>query len=51
MNPLDVSVIYVDPQQDAGSRIEILRLDEDGDFIDEWPRGFFEEGYNEMMAY
>ena len=51
LNPLDVSVIYVDPQQDEGSRIEILRLDEDGEFIDDWPRGFFEEGYNEMMAY
>ena len=51
LDPSDVSVIYVDPQKDEGSKIEILRLDENGEFIDDWPRGFFEEGYNEMMAY
>ena len=53
LDPSDVSIIYVDPQDDEykGSEIKILRLDEDGEFIDEWPRGFFEEGYNEMMSY
>ncbi len=51
LDPSDVSVIYVDPQDDEGSRIEFLQLDENGEFIDDWPRGFFEEGYDEMMAY
>ena len=51
LDPSDVSVIYVDPQKDEGSKIEFLRLDEHGEFIDDWPSGFFEEGYNEMMAY
>ena len=51
LDPSDVSVIYVDPQVDTGSKIELLRLGEDGEFIDDWPKGFFEEGYNEMMAY
>ena len=51
LDPSDVSVIYVDPQKDEGSKIEFLRLDEYGEFIDDWPRGFFEEGFNEMMAY
>ena len=50
LSPSDVSVIYVAPRDDAGSKIELLRLDEDGDFIDDWPSGFFEEGYNEMMG-
>jgi hypothetical protein len=27
-----------------------LRLDENGDFIDAWPDGFFEESYNEVFA-
>ena len=50
LSPSDVSVIYVAPHEDAGSKIELLRLDEDGDFIDDWPSGFFEEGYNELMG-
>lgn len=44
----DVSVIYIDRQEDGSKCIE-LRLDEDGDFIDEWPHGFFEEGYEEIF--
>ena len=47
----DVSVIYVDPKEYTGSTIQLLRLDENGDFVDDWPSGFFEEGYDEMMAY
>jgi hypothetical protein len=27
-----------------------LRLDEEGDFIDEWPDGFFEEGFQEIFV-
>ena len=47
----DVSVIYVDPDEDgAGSNILQLDLDEEGNFVDEWPEGFFDEGFNELMA-
>ena len=28
-----------------------LRLDADGEFLDEWPDGFFEESYREMFAH
>ncbi len=49
LNPDDVSVIYVNSGDD-GSKIEILELDEDGDFTDEWPHGFFDEGFNELIA-
>ena len=51
ISPADVSVIYVNPRQDIGSEILLLRLDEDGDFLDDWPEGFFEEGFNEVMSY
>jgi hypothetical protein len=27
-----------------------LRLDDHGDFIDEWPGGFFEESYREIFG-
>ena len=51
LEPDDVRVIYVEPHDLTGSEIVMLRLDKDGDFIDDWPDGFFEEGYNEIMAY
>jgi len=49
LNPEDISVIYVDRGAE-GSKCLSLRLDEDGDFIDEWPDGFFEEDFNEMFG-
>lgn len=44
----DVCVMYVDRTEDGSKCLE-LRLDDDGDFIDEWPDGFFEEGYREVF--
>ena len=49
LNHNDISVLYVNPG-DNGSKIEVLALDEDGDFTDEWPHGFFDEGFNELIA-
>ena len=48
----DVTVLYVDPDNEysEGSAIIKLRLDENGDFIDHWPHGFFDEAFNELMA-
>ena len=51
LQPSDVCLIYVDPQEHGGSEMIMLRLDENGDFIDDWPSGFFEESYNEVMGY
>ncbi len=45
----DVSILYVEPSERQGSVVRSLRLDDDGQFIDEWPRGFFEESYNELF--
>lgn len=49
LSPEDVSVIFVEPQS-QGSRFLELRMDEEGDFIDEWPGGFFEESFHEKFA-
>ena len=45
-------MLYVDPNADdtEGSKITHLRLDENGNFIDAWPDGFFEENFSELMA-
>ena len=52
IKPEDISVLYVDPNDESteGSAIIHLRMDENGDFIDEWPQGFFDESFNELMA-
>ena len=47
IKPEDVSVIYVS-RGPEGAKAERLHLDEDGDFIDEWPNGFFLERLREL---
>jgi predicted ATPase len=42
----DVAVLYVQSDED-GATVTELRLDEGGEFIDEWPDGFFDDGYLE----
>ena len=47
IKPDDVSVIYVSRGAE-GAKAQRLRLDEEGDFIDEWPNGFFSERLREL---
>ena len=47
IKPEDVSVIYVS-RGPEGAKAERLHLDKDGDFIDEWPNGFFLERLREL---
>ncbi|MDE0428014.1 DUF3696 domain-containing protein [Candidatus Poribacteria bacterium] len=47
LEPEDVSVIYVS-RRPEGAKAERLHLDEDGDFIDDWPNGFFSERLREL---
>jgi hypothetical protein len=49
LNPDLVAVHYVNPVKGGHSEVIELRLDQDGDFIDEWPNGFFEEAYKEKF--
>ncbi len=44
----DVSIFYI-TRESGESFVHKLRLDEAGDFIDNWPEGFFEERYEEMF--
>lgn len=44
----DIAIIYVS-RGENGSRVQRLRLDEEGDFIDDWPHGFFEERLRELL--
>lgn len=48
LKPDDIAVIYVDRSSEGSNCLE-LRLDEEGDFIDEWPHGFFEEDFQEIF--
>lgn len=49
LNPEDVSVVYV-TKDECGSHCLQLRLDEDGDFLDPWPGGFFDTGFDEIFG-
>jgi len=49
LTPEDVAILYVKPS-DEGSQVLHLRIDDEGDFIDEWPGGFFEESFEEKFA-
>tara|TARA_Y100001970_G_C14252709_1_gene873034 strand:+ start:3353 stop:4987 length:1635 start_codon:yes stop_codon:yes gene_type:complete len=46
----DVSVLYVEPSTSKNKSAQILelRIDDDGEFIDRWPDGFFDEALNEL---
>lgn len=49
LRPEDVSVVYV-TKDERGSHCLRLRLDEEGDFLDPWPGGFFDTGFDEMFG-
>ncbi|WP_295394902.1 DUF3696 domain-containing protein [uncultured Thiodictyon sp.] len=49
VTPEDIAVHFVE-STDSRPRIRRIEIDEDGDFIDEWPGGFFEESYREKFA-
>lgn len=52
LDPDDLAVLYVSRPtgvEDEGARVTQLRIDDDGEFIDEWPGGFFEESFKEMF--
>lgn len=49
VTPEDVAVHFVEPTEN-GPRIHRIEIDEEGDFIDEWPGGFFEQSFHEKFA-
>ena len=46
--PEHLSVIYVENDGD-GARFRPLRVDREGEFIDRWPKGFFDERAEELF--
>jgi hypothetical protein len=49
LSPEDLSVIYVESGEDGSVRFRQLRIDQTGEFLDRWPRGFFEERAEELF--
>ncbi|EEM86083.1 hypothetical protein bthur0012_58780 [Bacillus thuringiensis serovar pulsiensis BGSC 4CC1] len=51
ITPEDVSILFVEPlNKNQGSIIRVLELDEEGELLDQWPGGFFEEGFRERFS-
>lgn len=50
LDPSLVAVNYVDQSPDGRTRVQEVRLDADGDFIDAWPGGFFEERLDDILG-
>ena len=48
LKPDDLSVIYVEKSEE-GVQLRALRVDEDGEFLDCWPKGFFDERTEELF--
>jgi len=46
--PEELSIYFIE-QGEAGITCKSIRVDEDGDFIDRWPQGFFEERAGELF--
>lgn len=44
----DISIVYLEPTED-GVVTKRIRIDEDGEFLDRWPQGFFVERREELM--
>jgi hypothetical protein len=56
LHPNEVAVIYVElPQPDdvatGGSNVKFtsIRISDEGEFVDRWPKGFFEERVEEVF--
>ncbi|AKF87022.1 hypothetical protein MFUL124B02_36420 [Myxococcus fulvus 124B02] len=49
LRPSDLSVLWVEAT-DAGTTVRRLRVSEAGEFIDAWPRGFFDERFQEVYG-
>lgn len=49
LHPEDLCVLYFDPSPDGTTRVKRLRISEDGEFMDRWPRGFFGERDMELF--
>lgn len=49
LSPENVAVLYVDQSESGTAAVTPLRLDAQGDFIDDWPHGFFDDRLDELF--
>lgn len=49
ITPDQVAIHYVTQNSEGESAVHELRLDPDGEFIDDWPEGFFSERFTEVL--
>lgn len=49
VRPEDVAVLFIQPKGSSAA-VRHLELDEEGQLLDPWPGGFFEEGYRERFS-
>ena len=49
VRPDDVAILYVQ-NKDSTATVQRLEVDEEGQFLDPWPNGFFEEGFHERFS-
>ena len=52
IKPIDfesIAILYFQPQGNGTTIIKRLRLSPDGQFVDRWPGGFFEERYKDIF--
>lgn len=48
LTPAELSIYFIE-QGETGISCQPIRVDEDGDFIDRWPKGFFAERAEELF--
>ena len=49
INSDDVTVLYFNSSPEGSTTVKRLRISKDGEFMDRWPRGFFEERYEDLF--
>ncbi|PRB43000.1 hypothetical protein CQ020_05760 [Arthrobacter sp. MYb23] len=50
LDPNQVAVVYVDQTPSGEATVQRLRIDSNGDFLDEWPNGFFDDRLEEIFG-
>ncbi|WP_225784005.1 DUF3696 domain-containing protein [Xenophilus sp. Marseille-Q4582] len=45
----DIAINYFEPLPDGSTKVHIIRVSDDGDFLDRWPHGFFSERDAELF--
>lgn len=49
IEPDDVCMLYFDPSIDGSTQVKRIRISNDGEFLDRWPKGFFDERDKELF--